>query len=325
MAYQNNEQKDEIIVVDPKTLKRNIFQVRELDENDTRVVNKAESIKKNGLIEYPIVRRVGEDYQIATGHIRTLACIKLGMPTIKCILRPFSDEQMAVAVLEENLKHETLNPIEEGVGYRNMRDHFHWTEAQTAEKFGTTRDRVAQRLRLTTFQPGLRQLIAEGRISVSHAEAVNTAPVTEQMGLAQRVMEEGLTVMQATDRAKELRYAEVLNRATIHDIGSIVTRVNFRLNQVEIKASDIEKSMCLVQFHGTVHQWKSRDCKYNVDNWCHGFSWGEEPTFWGQRLAGVASFKKLEDNKWHIQANGSVCSLCHLYQPRPSNSSPGGK
>ena len=321
MSNDNGKHEDEIVALDPRTLAPNPFQVRVLDDKDPRVTERVESIKKHGLIELPIVRRTATGYQIGAGHIRVRACIILGLKEIKCIVRQLSDEEMAAVVLEENLKHETLNPIEEGKGYRNMKDHFHWSEEKVADKFGTTRDRVAQRIRLTTFPESLQRLIVEGRLSVSQAEAVNTAPVSKQMDLARRVVAVGLTVLQTTDEAKQLVEIEKANKSAIENIGGTVSSFNARLRNLESRMSSGEGMLLWVECE-EMHVWKSRLCKYNLDGWCDAGNWVDEPTYWERRLAGVANFTKLKDGKWYIQACDSICSRCTVFERRPSTPNP---
>ena len=287
-----------------------------LDDKDSRVVERVESVRKNGLIELPIVRRTESGYQIATGHIRIRACVILGMTKVECIVRPLTDEQMAVVVVEENLKHETLNPIEQGKGYRNMKDHFNWSEEKIAEKFGTTRHVVAQRLRLLSFQEPLQQLIAEGRFGVSHAEAVNMAPYFKQMDLAKRVLEAGLTVQQTTDEAKRLVAIERANKSAMENIGTIVENFTSWLNQLEGRIFDAERSLAWVELDEG-HVWKHKSCMHNVNGWCHRFSWDNEPEYF--LLTDMANIEKREDGKWHIQACAPACGHCTVYEERPSN------
>ena len=313
-----NNTADEIVEVDPATLAASPFQVRTLTDSSSRVKARVESVRKNGLIELPVIRRVEGAYQIATGHIRIRACIILGMKKVKCIVRQISDEQMAVVVIEENLKHETLNPIEEAKGYSNLKDKFHWTEEEIAVKFGTTSDVVAQRLRLLTFEQSLQQLIADGLLSVSQGEALNMAPRAKQSDLASRVIREALTVKQITEEAKRLVEQENANKSAIENIGGIVTSVNSRLSGLERRMATSERWLVWLDLDHH-HTWKHETCKHNVEGWCQRFSWGNEPIYFEQRLSGVASFKKLENGRWEIQACESVCGHCTVYEPRPSN------
>jgi ParB family chromosome partitioning protein len=235
-----NTSKDEIVEVDPRTLLPNPFQVRTLSDSDPRVVARVESIRKNGLLELPVIREVeGGFLQIASGHIRIRALIILNVSKVRCVRRNLSNEQMAVIVLEENLKHESLNPIEEGTGYKNLREKFHWTEEKIAATFGTTRDLVAQRIRLLTFQEPLRQLIASGTLGVSHAEAVVLAPLESQVDLANRVVSEKLTVVQTSAIAKDITARYKTRQQIMNNLDQYISSFNIRLAAVEQRLNNI--------------------------------------------------------------------------------------
>ena len=90
-----------------------------------------------------------------------------------------------------------------------------------------------------------------------------------------------------------------------------------RLDHIERKGLLTDGLLSLVEFHGG-HEWKSGDCKHNVNAYCQRFNCEKEPTGW-ELLAGVATFKKLDDNNWQVQASVSICDLCTLYEPRPSS------
>jgi len=315
----NDKSGDELVTVDLKNLEPNPFQVRDLTDKDPRVLEKVESIRIHSVIEPPILRRVNGRLQIAAGHIRIAACLILGILTLTCVVRGLTDEQMAVIVVEENVRHQTLNKIEQGRAYRNMKEQFHWTEEQIAVKFGTTRDIVAQRLRLLNFQPGLQQLIADERLTVSHGEAVNMAPIPKQMALAQRVMEKGLTVQQTTDEARQFVETDKANKLATENIAVNFSTINNRLNNLESRMASGETLLLWVDLDEK-HVWKCKSCKHNVDDWCQRYNWDDQPTYYDQRLAGVANFKKGDDGKWHIQACPIVCSHCTVYEQRTAES-----
>jgi ParB/RepB/Spo0J family partition protein len=184
-----------------------------------------------GLIELPIVRETKNGLQIATGHRRVAACVRLGLKSIKCVLRRLTDEQMAEVNLDENLKRKTLNPIEEARGYANFRDRFHRSEQWIADRFAVTRDIVAQRLRLLTFPQPIQDLIAKGLLTPSHAEAIAMAPAHKQLQLAQIVVQKKLTVKRTTEMAKESVDLEKANHEALENIALRDKMVDARLNR----------------------------------------------------------------------------------------------
>jgi ParB/RepB/Spo0J family partition protein len=329
----NNTLGDMIVRVDPRSLSQNQFQVRVLSDTDPRVVAMVDSIRKNGLIEPPVLRRVEGGYQIATGHIRIRASIMLGMTSVECIVRQLTDEQMAIVVVEENMKHESLNPIEEGRGYKNMKDSFHWTEEQIASRFTTTRDVVAQRMRLLTFQEPLQQLIAEKKLDVSHAEAIATVPLPKQLELARTVIEKGLTVKDTTEMAKQLTEQENANKQVLQNIGTIVPGLDGRIKIIEnrlanadqmVKDGTNEKYVSLeemvmeshidsVRLEGRVNAlaagggWKRDNCTHFNGDVCEAWEHPEQIPYVFMRKSG-------SHYRVRVRFHTEVCATCPVFE-----------
>src|SRR5208282_2304510 len=233
---------DTFIDIDPRTLLPNPYQVR-LSTSDPNFDELAESIRKSGLIEPPVICQTENGYQIATGHRRVAASIKLGLKMIRCILRQLSDEQKAEIPIEENLKRNSLNPIEEARGYANLRDKFQWSEETIAARFNKTRDIIAQRLRLLTFLEPIRDLVANGQLTPSHGEAIATAPVNRQLQLAQTVVDRKLSVKRTSQMAKEFADVESSNQNDEPANGPQVAEVRGPGERVETRVSALEHAI----------------------------------------------------------------------------------
>jgi len=304
---------ERMVEVDPLSLLPNPFQVRQPgDESDLRFDELGESIGKTGLIELPVLRETDKGYQIGAGHRRVAACIKLGFKTIRCIVRSLTDEQMAETILEENLKRNSLNPIEEARGYANFRC-FHRSEEWIATRFNVTRDVVAQRLRLLTFPEPIQTLVARGQLTPSHAEAICMAPANSRVNLARIVLEKGLNVKETAEEAKRLLEEIELNEQALQNIGRTTVSFQQRLIDVERRIQNAESSLRWFDLFSA--PWKCEQCSYNISGFCHRFHWAERPTYWIQRLRKIAKFKRFEGN-WLIQTSQIVCAHCTLFKER---------
>jgi ParB family chromosome partitioning protein len=319
IAQHANASAEILIEVEVERLRPNPYQVRILDVTDPALEQLKDSISKFGLIEPIIVRSTADGwFEIAAGHRRWQCHVLLGIPKIKCIQRDLTDEQMCEAILDENLKRQSLNPIDEGKAYRNLKDKFAWTDERTAVRYHVSRDLVAQRRRLLTFQQAIQDLVAKGDIGVSHAEAIATAPASKQLELARTVTLFGLTVSDTSERAKHLCLQDKANRDALENIG--VTVVNF---DQRLKAQETRP---MIRFIGATadapviwldHPWKANSCKHNINGTCDRFSWSGEPTTLVEQLRDIAKFEKLPDERWHIQACQAACGRCDLYEERP--------
>lgn len=236
---------ERLVDLDPNSLKPNPFQVRDSNVAESDIVD---SIRKIGLIEYPIVRPSpsGEGYEIAAGHKRVDACRQLGRK-VRCLVRTLTDEQMAVVPIEENLRRKSLNPIEEARGYENLKTKFGWSDERIALQFGSTRDVIAQRRRLLTFERGIQQFVAVGALSQSHAEAVARAPANRQLELAGTAVERKLSVADTDRMARDMTELETANQQARDNLSPILREINARLEAQDARMDAQDESIATIR------------------------------------------------------------------------------
>ena len=128
---------------------------REFREEELREL--AESLKNNGLVQPPTVRRNAQGrYELIAGERRLRAAQLAGWAKIRVTLVEADDQTAAVMTTTENLQREDLNPIEEAVSYRTLQEKFNLTQAEVAEKVGKGRATVANATRLLELPEDLR-------------------------------------------------------------------------------------------------------------------------------------------------------------------------
>ena len=153
-------------------ISRSPFQPRR-DFREEELKELAESLKNNGLVQPPTVRRNSRgDYELIAGERRLRAAQLAGWTKIRVTLIDADDQKAAVMTTTENLQREDLNPIEEAVSYRTLQERFHLTQAEVAEKVGKGRATVANATRLLELPDEVKQLIASGLLSVGHAKVL---------------------------------------------------------------------------------------------------------------------------------------------------------
>jgi ParB family chromosome partitioning protein len=150
------------IVLPPSLLRSNLNGVEEL----------AESIKNVGLLQ-PIIVRVNDahSFEIVAGYRRFNACKKLGWRKITCHIVELDDKTAFEVSLIENVQRQTLNPIEEGLAFRNYVNKFGWGGvSDLAEKISKSPGYVSKRIRLVELPDSVIDLLSKGEISISAAE-----------------------------------------------------------------------------------------------------------------------------------------------------------
>lgn len=134
----------------------------------------AESIRVNGVLQPLLVRPLATgNYQIIAGERRWRAAKIAGLSEIPVVIRDdLSEEQVMQVALIENLQRENLNPIEEAQGYRELIDTYKMTQDQLSKALGKARSSIANSLGLLTLPIGVRDLLADGRLSAGHCKAL---------------------------------------------------------------------------------------------------------------------------------------------------------
>ena len=167
---------------------------REFREEELKEL--AESLKNNGLVQPPTVRRNAQGrYELIAGERRLRAAQLAGWAKIRVTLVEADDQTAAVMTTTENLQREDLNPIEEAVSYRTLQDRFNLTQAEVAEKVGKGRATVANATRLLELPEEVKQLVATQLLPVGHAKVLlSVEDEKERVLLARDCVNDQLTV-----------------------------------------------------------------------------------------------------------------------------------
>jgi len=167
---------------------------REFDE--AGLLELAESLERNGMMQPLVVRQDGSTYTIIAGERRYRAARLAGLSQVPVIVRDESDDaRMLELALAENLQREDLNPMEAAEAYRTLMERGGYTQQALADAIGKSRAAVANALRLLTLPEPVRQMIRAGRITEGHARAILQIEDEQgQIEMAERIAEQSLTV-----------------------------------------------------------------------------------------------------------------------------------
>ena len=100
--------------------------------DETKLQELADSIKKNGILEPLIVRKVEQGYEIVVGERRWRAAQKAGLREVPVLVKEVEGREALEISLIENLQRENLNPIEEAEGYRRLIEEFDINQEELA-------------------------------------------------------------------------------------------------------------------------------------------------------------------------------------------------
>jgi len=154
------------------------------------------SIKSIGILQPPVVRKVGEGkYELVMGERRFRAAKAAGLTSIPVIIRQTPDNELLREALIENIHRSQLNPLEEGAAYAQLLSDFGCTHDELALKLGRSRPLISNTIRLLNLPDAVQRKVAAGVLSAGHARALlGLTDAAEIEKLASRIVAEGLSV-----------------------------------------------------------------------------------------------------------------------------------
>ncbi len=211
---QGEKREHEIKDIDIKKIKPNPYQPRDRFTEES-LKELASSIENKGVLQPVTVREVQYDnFELVTGERRWRAAQKAGLVTIPAIIRDFKDDEMMEVALIENLQREDLNPIEEAYAYQKMIEEFDITQKEVAERVSKSRSAIANTLRLLNLPPSVQEIVSRETISMGHARALLPLESKKQVELANKIVEEDLSVRKTEELVKKLLNKDKKNEDT---------------------------------------------------------------------------------------------------------------
>ena len=170
--------------------------------DDTALDELAASISARGLIQPIVVRPHPHNsaYQVVAGERRWRAAQRAQLHEVPVIIRELSDAETLEFAIVENIQRQDLNSIEEAQSYQRLISDFGHTQEALGKLVAKSRSHVANLLRLLDLPGPVRDMVADGRLSMGHARALITAPDAE--ALAFEVLRRDLSVRETEKLAR---------------------------------------------------------------------------------------------------------------------------
>lgn len=153
------------------------------------------SIKKSGVIQPIIVRRLDKGYEIIAGERRWRAAQAAGLKDVPVVVREASDMEAAEMSLIENIQREELNPLEEANAYATLMETFRLSQEEISTRVGKDRSTIANTVRLLKLPEKAKAALVEKKISSGHARSLlSLAAADEQDKILALIIKKGLNV-----------------------------------------------------------------------------------------------------------------------------------
>ncbi len=167
--------------------------------SEAELVELAQSLKQNGLLQPILVRRKGDGiFELIAGERRLRAAKLAGFEKIPALIRNCTDQESMILALVENLQRDDLNPMETARAYHRMVNEFGLTQEAIAQQVGGDRSSIANMLRLMTLPIEIQEFVELDQLSMGHAKVIlGLVAPDAQIQLARRLIKEQLSVREA--------------------------------------------------------------------------------------------------------------------------------
>lgn len=213
-----------------------------------------ESIQEYGVLS-PLLARPLPDgsYEIVSGHRRKAACEALGITRLPVLVRPMTDDEAIILLVDSNIQREHILPSEKVFAYKmKMEAICHqgrstsrqvgeklWSVEEVSRNTSDSQRQIHRYIRLTHLIPSILQMVDEGRIAFN--PAVEISYLTEE---DQQLLKDEMDACQATPSLtqsrtlKQMSQAGTLTREYLHHLLTEEKpnqRQKFFLNQEDVK------------------------------------------------------------------------------------------
>jgi len=229
-------------LIETRKIKPNPYNIREKVDSE-KLKELSDSIREHGQVVPIKVRPVNNDeYEIAYGYRRWLACKMALLLNVKCVVEKVSDDEVLASSIIENLQRECLSAIEEAKGYQILHEKFKYSTYKIADAIGKSEPYVVQKLRLLDSCPQFQKLI-EGVDEILLDEVIPPKPSNQlKLGLTR---EENAKLISAPKKTLPVSTAS-----------KIVEKVKDTKNQLKIGKVIAEHKLTQTETDKFLKQWQ---------------------------------------------------------------------
>ncbi len=196
-----------LLYLDPRRLEPDADNVRR-DSGDLEAL--AESLRRYGVLQPLGVTPSGSGFRVVYGNRRREAAILAGLAAVPCVpVGVSAPRDRLVAQLLENLQRRDLNDLEKAEGLARLRRQLvaelgpearaETLDARTGELVGLAPRTVRRYLALRELPPTVRDLLADEKLTVTHAQHLSQLPTPQlQEAVAARAATEEWTAAQVS-------------------------------------------------------------------------------------------------------------------------------
>ncbi len=126
---------------------------------------------------------------------------------------------MTLAIgLIENIKRESLTPLEEAKALQQLIEDFKMTHEEISNVVGRSLSTVSNLMRLLQLNDAVKQLLSNGDIEMGHARALLSLTKEQQLNVANQVIKKSLSVRQTEELVKKCLIQHLKNQPQLSHV-----------------------------------------------------------------------------------------------------------
>lgn len=237
----------EVRMVPIEKIVPNPYQPR-LEFNQESLMDLAQSIRENGLIQPITLKENNGRYEIIAGERRYRACMMIGLTEVPANIMNVSEANMAELALVENIQRENLSAIEEAKAYVQIMKVSGCTQSELALKVGKSQSSIANKIRLLNLSENVQNAVSSKIITERHARSLIGTSAEKQEEILEKIVKKGLNVSQTEKLVKQEKKDKVVKKGFARDIKiavntirqaySMIARFNIKADLSEYEDED---------------------------------------------------------------------------------------
>ena len=191
-----------------------------------KILELAQSIKKNGLIQPLIVTKKDSDsFFLVAGERRWRAAQNTDLKLLPALLLPEDLDKDEISLIE-NIQREDLKVSEEAKAYQRLIDKNNYTHETLSKIVGKSRSHITNLLRILDLDDFFFNLLNTGKISMGHARALVGKTPNDFDDHTLNQISSGKTSVRALEKNKRKQYAQEPN--LIHEEKTLSDTIGFK-------------------------------------------------------------------------------------------------
>lgn len=207
-AYENEgSRRDIVLEIALKDIRPNPFQPRKTF-NEASLVELAESIKEDGLLQPIVVTEDIDGYVLIAGERRFRASKLAKLKEIRAVVLNSDEQKMRQFALIENIQREELNSIELAVAYGELIKLHELTHDELATMVHKSRTHITNSLRLLQLSSKTQKALLEKKISAGHAKVLVGLDDKQQQVIVNSIVGQKLSVREVEAMIKSMKVSD---------------------------------------------------------------------------------------------------------------------